>query len=75
MPGQPAVLQFRSDATFSWGQGIGGTYEMLAADRVRLVLIQNGTPAGQLDHAVRIEGASLTLTAPDGAVTSYQRVR
>jgi hypothetical protein len=74
-PGQPAFLEFRSDATFSRGKGIGGTYEMLAADRVRLVLIQNGTPAGQLDHAVRIEGENLTLTAPDGAVTSYQRVR
>jgi hypothetical protein len=75
VPGRAAVLQFRSDATFSWRRGIGGTYQMLAADRVRLVRIQNGTPAGQLDHALRIEGDSLTLTAPDGAVTSYQRVR
>ena len=41
----------------------------------RLVLIQNGTPAGQLNHAVRVEGENLTVTAPNGAVTSYQRVR
>ena len=74
VPGQPAVLEFRSDGTFSWGKGIGGSFIMLGVNRVRLVLEQNGTRAGQLDHAFAIDGRQLTLTAPDGAVTTYERV-
>jgi hypothetical protein len=74
VPGQPAFLEFRSDGTFSWGKGIGGRFIMLGVNRVRLVLEQNGTSAGQLDHAFTIDGRRLTLTAPDGAVTTYQRV-
>jgi hypothetical protein len=74
-PGQPAYLEFRPDGTFAWGQGIGGTYEMLAADRVRLNLVQNGTAVGRLDHQVSVDGSNITLTDPDGAVTTYQRVR
>ena len=73
-PGQPAFLEFRSDGTFSWGKGIGGTYTMLGVSQVRLSLEQNGTAAGYLDHAFAIADRQLTLTAPDGAVTTYQRV-
>ncbi len=74
MPGQPAFLEFRSDGSFSWGKGIGGTYTMLGVSQVRLALVQDGKPVGHLDHNFTIDGRQLTLTAPDGAVTTYQRV-
>ena len=74
-PGQPPALEFRPDFTYSWGAGIGGTYAMLDATRVRMVLIQEGTAVGHLDHVFDVTDERLTLTAPDGAVTAYQRVR
>ena len=74
MPGQPAFLEFRSDGSFSWGTSIGGTYSMLGVSQVRLALVQDGRPVGHLDHTFTIDGRQLTLTAPDGAVTTYQRV-
>lgn len=74
VPGQPAFLEFRSDGSFSWGKGIGGTYTMLGVSQVRLALVQDGKPVGHLDHKFTIDGRQLTLTAPDGAVTTYQRV-
>jgi hypothetical protein len=73
-PGQPPFLEFRDDGTYSWGPGIGGTYTMLDAPRVRMVLMQEGKAAGQLDHLFTVTDGRLTLTAPDGAVTTYQRV-
>ena len=59
MPGQPAFLEFRSDGSFSWGKGIGGTYTMLGFSKVRLALVQDGRPVGHLDHNFTIDGRQL----------------
>jgi hypothetical protein len=75
IPGETDVLEFRGDHTYRWGPGITGTYTMLGGRRIRMTVVQNGTPSGQMDQTLAVEGDELRLTAPDGAVTKYERVR
>lgn len=72
--GETDVLDFQADGTYTWGR-LSGTYRMLDAQRVRMTMDQDGKRIGQLDNGFVVEGDELRLTAPDGAVTAYERVR
>jgi hypothetical protein len=72
--GATDVLVFRQDGSYEWGPRIRGTYTMLGASRVRMTLVEDGKPVGRLDNEFVVSGTELRLTAPDGAVTTYQRV-
>jgi hypothetical protein len=72
--GETDVLDFQADGTYTWGR-ISGTYRMLDTQRVRMTMDQDGQPIGQLDSAFGVDGDELRLTAPDGAVTRYDRVQ
>jgi hypothetical protein len=72
--GETDVLAFRPDGSYQWGPRINGTFTMLAGQRVRMTVAQDGKPMGHLDSGFVIEGAELRLTAPDGVVTKYERV-
>jgi hypothetical protein len=73
--GETDVLEFRHDKTYVWGPSISGTYTMLGGHRIRMTVVQNGSPSGQMDQSFVVEGDELRLTAPDGAVTKYERVK
>ena len=73
--GETDVLEFRNDHTYTWGPRISGTYTMLGARRIRMTVTQDGNPSGQMDQTFAIAGDELQLTAPDGAVTTYERVK
>ena len=75
IPGETDVLEFRNDHTYTWGQRLSGTYTTLGARRIRMTVTQDGNPSGQMDQTFAIAGDELQLTAPDGAVTKYERVR
>jgi hypothetical protein len=75
IPGETDVLEFRNDHTYSWGQRLRGTYTMLGARRLRMTVTQDGSPSGQMDQTFVIDGDQMQLTAPDGAVTTYERVK
>lgn len=72
--GETDVLDFQADGTYTWGR-LNGTYKMLDAQRVRMTTDQDGKRIGQLDNGFVVDGDELRLTAPDGAVTTYERVR
>jgi hypothetical protein len=72
--GETDVLDFQADGTYTWGR-LSGTYKMLDAQRVRMTMEQDGRQIGQLDNGFVVDGDELRLTAPDRAVTTYERVR
>jgi hypothetical protein len=72
--GETDVLDFQADGTYTWGR-LSGTYKMLDAQRVRMTVNQDGSRVGQLDNGFVVDGDELRLTAPDGALTTYERVR
>jgi hypothetical protein len=72
--GEADVLDFQADGTYTWGR-LSGTYKMLDALRVRMTMDEDGKRIGQLDNGFVVDGDELRLTAPDGAVTVYERVR
>ena len=74
IPGETDVLAFRADGCYQWGPRISGTFTMLSGERVRMTVVQEGKQVGHLDSGFVIEGTELRLTAPDGAVTKYERV-
>ena len=74
IPGETHVLAFRIDRSYQWGPRISGTFTMLSGQRVRMTVVQDGKQVGQLDSGFVVDGAELRLTAPDGAVTKYERV-
>lgn len=74
IPGETDVLVFRADGSYQWGPRLSGTYTMLASHRVRMTMLQDGKQIGRLDHDFVVDRDELRLTAPDGAVTRYQRV-
>ena len=74
VPGESHVFDIRTDGTHTWGPRISGSYEMLQGQRIRMTLVEDGRPTGRLDCAFIVEGNVLKLTAPDGAVTTYERV-
>jgi hypothetical protein len=39
-----------------------------------MTVVQDGKQVGHLDNGFVIEGTELRITAPDGAVTKYERV-
>jgi len=74
-PGDSGNLVFAADGTFRWGPTVNGTYKILDNGRVRMAFVQDGRPSGQMDSGVVIAGDGIRLTAPDGAVTAYKRVK
>ena len=72
--GETDVLEFQADGTYTWGR-LSGTFRMLDAQRVRMTMDQDGKRIGQLDNGFVVDGNELRLTAPDGAVTTYDRVQ
>lgn len=75
IPGETHVLDFRADGTYQWGPSISGKYTMLGGQKLRMTFVQNGQPSGYLDQRFVVDNDELRLTAPDGVVTKYDRVK
>ena len=74
-PGDTGNLTFRDNGSFQWGQTITGTYEVLDATRLRLRVLQDGRPSGQMDCTYAVQGILLRLQMTDGTKVVYQRVK
>ena len=74
-PGDTGNLIFRENGSFQWGQTVSGMYDVLDATRLRLRVLQEGRPSGQMDCTYAVQGILLRLTMPDGSKVVYQRVR
>ena len=75
IPGETDVLEFKPDSTYQWGPRLSGSYTMLGGGRIRMTLVQDGKPSGRLVQDYVVDKDQLKLTAPDGAVKTYQRVK
>jgi len=75
IPGETHVLDFHADGTYQWGPNISGKFTMLGGQKLRMTFVQNGQPSGYLDQRFVVENDELRLTAPDGVVTKYDRVK
>ena len=73
--GETDVLAFKPDGSYQWGPRISGSYTMLGGRKIRMTLVHDGRPSGRLVQEFTIDQDWLKLTAPDGAVTTYQRVK
>ena len=49
-------LEFKTDGTYSMGPHVGGSYQMLEGQRVRMTVVQDGRQVGTVDQTYVIEG-------------------
>jgi hypothetical protein len=74
-PGDPGNLIFKADGTFVWGLTVRGTYKVLDDKNVRMAFVHDNRPSGQMDSRFTVMGDLISLTAPDGVMTTYKRVK
>ncbi|MEW6573252.1 MAG: hypothetical protein AB1374_06425 [Bacillota bacterium] len=72
------TIEFFKDGTLTVadeGMDMGGSYEFVEKNRIRVELGGLGALAGPFVATVSISGNELTWTMPDGEVSKYRRVR